>query len=304
MEIAICLAIIGFALVAIIGVLPYGMNTQRDNREETVISQDATTFLEAIRNGALGADYLTNYVFAIVNTWTPYDSSGQPGTPGTSIYTISNAIVNGPYPGAPLTNGANIISVLSTPEFTDGTGAPIPNLNFGGISNHVVAYVRSISGPAAEKPPQTNAIMLEDTLSYRLLVVNAPMPIDTNTIQQMLWRPQQSQSYTNGSRVFFPASYPLLCWRWSPSDPTANPSSSDVPGGSNSWVSAQFYPMVLALNQRELRLSFFWPLLPNGSIGYGRQTYRTTIAGQLASVKISSGQLLYFYVPQTFLNTP
>ena len=34
-EIAICLAIIGFALVAIIGVLPIGMNTQRDNREET-----------------------------------------------------------------------------------------------------------------------------------------------------------------------------------------------------------------------------------------------------------------------------
>ena len=33
-EIAICLAIIGIALVAIIGVLPLGMNVQRDNREE------------------------------------------------------------------------------------------------------------------------------------------------------------------------------------------------------------------------------------------------------------------------------
>ena len=54
-EIAICLAIIGFALVAIIGVLPIGMNTQRDNREETIINQDATVFIEAIRNGAHGA---------------------------------------------------------------------------------------------------------------------------------------------------------------------------------------------------------------------------------------------------------
>ena len=47
-EIAICLAIIGVALVGIIGVLPYGMNTQRDNREETVIGQDANTLLPLI----------------------------------------------------------------------------------------------------------------------------------------------------------------------------------------------------------------------------------------------------------------
>src|SRR5471030_1368785 len=67
-EIAISLAIIGIALVGIIGVLPLGLNTQRDNREDTVINQDATVFIEAIRNGARGADDLTNYVFAIVNT--------------------------------------------------------------------------------------------------------------------------------------------------------------------------------------------------------------------------------------------
>ena len=71
-EIAICLAIIGFALVAIIGVLPLGMNTQRDNREETIINQDATVLLEAIRNGARGSDDLTNYVYAITNYWTLY----------------------------------------------------------------------------------------------------------------------------------------------------------------------------------------------------------------------------------------
>src|SRR5882724_985628 len=69
-EIAICLAIIGVALVGIIGVLPYGMNTQRDNREETVIGQDANLLTELIRNGARGADDLTNYVYVIVNTST------------------------------------------------------------------------------------------------------------------------------------------------------------------------------------------------------------------------------------------
>src|SRR5947207_7764407 len=33
-EIAISLAVIGFALVAIIGILPTGMNVQKENREE------------------------------------------------------------------------------------------------------------------------------------------------------------------------------------------------------------------------------------------------------------------------------
>ena len=37
-EIAISLAIIGIALVSIIGILPIGMHTQQDNREETLIN--------------------------------------------------------------------------------------------------------------------------------------------------------------------------------------------------------------------------------------------------------------------------
>src|SRR5271169_5569951 len=69
-EIAISLAIIGIALVGIIGVLPLGMNVQRDNREETIINQDATVLLEAIRSGARGLNDLTNYVYAITNNWT------------------------------------------------------------------------------------------------------------------------------------------------------------------------------------------------------------------------------------------
>ncbi|MGD0614189.1 MAG: type II secretion system protein, partial [Verrucomicrobiota bacterium] len=53
-EIALCLAIIGFALVAIIGVLPTGLNVQKDNREETIINQDAAVWMDAIRHGAQG----------------------------------------------------------------------------------------------------------------------------------------------------------------------------------------------------------------------------------------------------------
>src|SRR5689334_7105753 len=51
LEIALCLAIIGFALVAIIGILPTGMQVQKENREDTIINQDAGYWMEAIRNG-------------------------------------------------------------------------------------------------------------------------------------------------------------------------------------------------------------------------------------------------------------
>jgi type II secretory pathway pseudopilin PulG len=50
-EIAIALGVIAFALVAIIGILPVGLQTQRDNREETIVVEDARVLIEAIRNG-------------------------------------------------------------------------------------------------------------------------------------------------------------------------------------------------------------------------------------------------------------
>src|ERR1035437_4437954 len=154
-EIAICLAIIGFALVAIIGVLPLGMNTQRDNREETIINQDATVLLEAVRNGTRGANDLTNYVYAITNHWASYNGNGNAINSGKNGYTYTAAFVYGtPNPYHSITNGAHIIGLLSTPEFTDLSFNPTNNLFSGGYSNHVVAYVRSLSGLAAEKPPQ------------------------------------------------------------------------------------------------------------------------------------------------------
>src|SRR5438046_10568599 len=61
-EIAISVAVIAFALVAIIGVLPAGLQVQKENREDTLMAQDGTYWMEAIRNGAVGLDDLTNYV--------------------------------------------------------------------------------------------------------------------------------------------------------------------------------------------------------------------------------------------------
>src|SRR5438132_7162660 len=89
-EIAISLAVIGFALVAIIGILPTGMQVQKDNRQETIINQDATVILNAIKNGERGLDDLTNYVFAITNYSTPYTAIG-PGPTTTYAYTYNGS---------------------------------------------------------------------------------------------------------------------------------------------------------------------------------------------------------------------
>jgi len=261
-EIAICLAIIGIALVAIIGVLPIGINVQKDNREETLVDQDATVFLDAVRNGTRGLDDLTNYVYAISNSWVAYNASGTETGNGSNFYTYANFFVTTPanYPvvGSALTNGANIIGLLSTPEYTDlNSGAPIPNLINGGYSNHVVAFVRSLSGPASEKPPQNNPIVLDASLSYKILCNNAPVAVDTN--------------------AFFSTN-----------------------------VFDQLYAANLTANLHELRLTFLWPLLPNGGTGNGRHTFATTVAGQVVTNAVATNvsQLLYFFQQQSFTSAP
>jgi len=80
-EIAISLAVIGFALVAIIGILPTGMNVQKENREDTIINNDMSIFMNAIRNGERGLDDLTNYVMAITNYVTQYTANGMINIP-------------------------------------------------------------------------------------------------------------------------------------------------------------------------------------------------------------------------------
>ena len=246
-EIAICLAVIGIALVSIIGVLPIGMNTQRDNREETIINQDATVFIEAIRGGARGLDDLTNYVYAITNFGGQYNNG---------VLALFNPPI-GYTNGTPsfLTNGTNIVGLLSMPEYTDNFGNPIENSSLFSVynSNHVVAYVHSLSGPAVEKPPQTNDTVVGDSFSYRILCVNAPVAVDTN----IFYLPPAQQLYTRQ----------------------------------------------LTANLHELRLTFLWPQLPNGNLGPGRQTFRTMVAGQIAT-NIVAGQILYFYQSQSFTNAP
>ncbi len=134
LELALCLGIIGVALVAIIGVLPTGMQVQRDNREDTIIYQDAGYIMAAIRGGdntnmndtlATNLSWIKIYKNGIL--LDPFSSGGQ--------YTATNGQIS----------GSDIIGMLSLPsppisiysvqaKFWAGTGpvaasAPI-NRNF------------------------------------------------------------------------------------------------------------------------------------------------------------------------------
>jgi type II secretory pathway pseudopilin PulG len=174
-EIAISLAIIGFALVAIIGVLPIGMNVQKDNREETIINQDATVMMDAIRNGAQGLDDLTNYVIAITNTVFSYQRPAMKSTfIGTYGYTRTNS--SGMSYQFPLTNGFRIVGLLSTPKYVSWVSAKPAGSGY--YSNNVVAYVRSMSGAAYEKYPQSNPDVQDLGFSYRM--TSEVVPYGTN----------------------------------------------------------------------------------------------------------------------------
>jgi len=156
-EIAICLAVIGFALVAIIGIMPMGMQVQKDNRQETMINLDANIFLEAIRSGGRNMDDLTHYVVEIRNTYTNFGFDSQ---------TVSYTATTGPG-GFTINSGNRIIGLLSTPKI-----CPSPDHPGTLRSNYFVAFVRSMSGAASEKFPQSNPDV--STFSYRMNVDIVP----------------------------------------------------------------------------------------------------------------------------------
>lgn len=260
-EIAISLAVIGFALVAIIGILPSGMQVQKENRQETIINQDAYMFLEAIRNGGRGFDDLTNYVVAVTNYWTIYSDKGKPDGPHTSAYTYTGAWNNGALTGDWITNGLRIVGLLSTPRYVDTSTAKLVSFR----SNYVVAYVRSMSGVASEKFPQTNSSMQDLAFGYRLMPEIAPYsyfePDWTNYTAYL------GPTFTNA-------------WQWR----------------SNYWRLAS----TVQTNLCDFRLTFRWPAFPNGKVGNDRQIFRGVAGGHLLLTN-NLGMTVYFFEPRTYV---
>lgn len=254
-EIAICLAVIGFALVAIIGVLPIGMNVQKENREETVINFDATYLMDAIRSGAQGLNNLTNYVNSITVTSTLCDSNAVP-TGGTyvNIYTGTGYSINGTSNSTPaLTNGAIIVSLLSTPKYVYA-GNPLGSY----YSNSVTADIRAVNGVPTDQA--VNQTSKDFAFTYRVsieLVPNASYPYaayDTNGV------PNPSENFSAPGLLVTNAA--PLPW-------------------------AGTVPKNLQANLTDIRLRFRWPVLPGNRLGNGSQIFRTTVSGGFRNLPTS-----------------
>ena len=150
-EITIALAVVAFALVAIIGVLPIGLTVQRDNRAETIVQHDGAFWMEAIRGGAQALDELTNYVEYIV---IERDAPVPPEV-------HHNAYLN---TGSPtFGNGYEIVGLLSS----------MAEESAGVRATNVYAVVRSLTGVATEKhgvDTTPSSPGLDFAFKYRLTV--------------------------------------------------------------------------------------------------------------------------------------
>jgi type II secretory pathway pseudopilin PulG len=151
-EIALSLAVVAFALVAIMGVLPTGMTVQKDNREDTLINQEGRYWLEAIKTGARGLDEITNYVESIKID---------------KIKGTTNTVEFDNIPAKPLLP-TDIIALLSMPKYPGEA-----------LTNRVTARMRPITGGAADRSPMKGTTT--NTLSFRYqmtveIVPAFPMP--------------------------------------------------------------------------------------------------------------------------------
>ena len=256
-EIALSLAIIGFALVAIIGVLPAGMSVQKDNREQTVINLDAAYLMDAIRSGPLGQDNLTNYVVSITQTSAQYQGNlplgpgglNALGGPGVDTFTFNanqtviyqSATGQSTTTGPCLTNGFNIVGLLSMPKYA--YFFPFPAFAYI-YSNSVTAVFRAINAPAVD---QGGSQASKDfAFQYQVTIEIIPSAESAFRARTGNWVNLTAPNYvfiTNGS--------PL--------------SDSFAQNFQN--------------NLYDIRLTFRWPVLANGQVGGGKQVFRSSIAG-------------------------
>lgn len=148
-EIALSLAVVAFALVAIIGVLPTGLQVQRDNRQETIINEDGKYLLNSLRSGADRLGVLSNAVFfiSVSNREAARQWANNSADPGRRL------------------TGDQIIGLLSTPKVVQDPDLKNP------FTNRVVAWLRAINSTAIER--DTNAA--DVAFRYRAQVEIVPI---------------------------------------------------------------------------------------------------------------------------------
>jgi hypothetical protein len=272
-EIALCIAIVAFALVAIIGVLPTGVRVQKDNREDTVINQDGTFWLEAIRSGSVGLDELTNYVDLI--TIVRY-----PGGPPTNYVYGDGKLLGSANTFA---RGSNIIGLLSTPTYTQDRRERL-------ITNGVTAFVRSLSGTAEVKPDPGK----KQTVTIRASTKEQPVEV---SVKDMAFK------YRLTSEIV-PLARPL------PADVAFDAPGLNYRERARryqNWLEA-LQRTNLKSSAYDLRLTLEWPVYPAGdsyAVGGNRKTFRTLVNASMVVRTNWDGKTnptnLFFFQPSTFM---
>lgn len=157
LEIAVALAVIGFAIVAVLGVLPTGLNIQRDTRERTIILHDAQYFMDAIRHGtANSAAGETNLVYRVDKLWLVGVTNGT-----MSVRELS-------FKGGDFKNDGDLIRWLSMPY--------IPT---NGVRFFTAAVIRSLNGMASEKggeDPDDGRIVFSYMLTSEVAGISSVAP--------------------------------------------------------------------------------------------------------------------------------
>ena len=140
-EVALSVAIAAFALVAIIGVMPAGLNVQRENREEAIINNDAKFFIDAIRSGLTMPNDLAQR----------FDGLASLSSTGAVAILFTNSIS----PPVPIP-AFDIIGVLSLP------GANVTNY----------AWVRGFNGSLGDTAGTNTDLMFSYIVSTQLVPYN------------------------------------------------------------------------------------------------------------------------------------
>jgi len=265
-ELAMCIGIVAFAMVAILGVLPLGLGVQRQNREETIVEQEGPLWVDLIRRGGIGWDEVTKYVDSVVIEHTPVNGSGAGQTFGFRgpFYPASNPV---PAPGTTLTTPRDIVSLLSIPRFEADRGII--------YSNRVTAICRSFSGdlnsqirPSGTAGFQPADRQLDDALKYQMQVDLTPavqlpsLPGTLGNVQSMaaLTTGVQLGGYLDAIRLDTNLVRILT-------SPEERRSSRDA----------------LAGTVYNLRLTFRWPVFRVGndiSVGPGQRVFSAQIVGK------------------------
>lgn len=268
-ELALCIGIIAFAMVAIMGVLPLGLSVQKQNREDTIIDQEGQQWINILKNGQGGWGDLTNYLDYVLVDHQQLNGIG--GGAGPAVYGFRGPFFSDtvPKPNVLLTNANHIVGLLSVPTFEADSGVV--------YSNRVLAVVRSISGSQNSQVRRSlsDTAALAESQSQDAFRYQIEVELTPAATVPSLDMTYTNPSFTNLSTLESIQSGGWLnAYRLDPDKVGQYFKSGGVNRADTDPLAATLY---------DLRLTFRWPVFKVGEdyrVGPGIRSFRTQVTGR------------------------